>query len=151
MRGLDKGEVSRNAFVAGCAGVLAPEVQIKPAFVFLFVAVMVLPGAKASSQPYLVSSGQVRNYVMLPAAVSAETATEHLSRGNNFAAAGDLESAITEYRAALLIKPDFFEAHANLANALKAKGDLDRAIAEYRAALRINPDFSEPHYSLGNA
>src|SRR6202140_2984695 len=144
---LRKHDIPRN----GCAGVLAAEVKIGAAFICLFFTVTMLAAAKASSQSDLTSPGLEYSYTMLTTAGSGETATEHLAGGNGLAAAGHLEDAISEYRAALRIKPDFFEAHANLANALKAKGDLEGAIAESRAALRINPNLAEAHGNLGNA
>src|SRR5262249_55887656 len=147
----DKRDVTRNAFIAGWAGVLPSEVQFRLAFIGLFVAVALLDADRASSQSGPASSAPLHSYATLTIAVNSETAMEHLSRGNGFAAAGDLDAAISDSRVPLRIKPDFFEAHANLANALKAKGDLDSAIVEYRIALRINPDYSEPHYSLANA
>ncbi len=75
----------------------------------------------------------------------------HYERGLELADQGKLDEAITEYRAAIRIKPDHAEAHYLLGVALAVQGKLDEAIAEYRAAIRIKPDHAEAHYLLGSA
>lgn len=57
--------------------------------------------------------------------------------------------AIAEYQTALLLQPDYAEAHTNLGNAYAAQGQVDKAIAEYQAALRLRPFYSERHSNLG--
>jgi protein O-GlcNAc transferase len=61
---------------------------------------------------------------------------------------GKLEEAITAYRRAISIKPDFAEAYSNLGNALNEQGKLDEAIAAYRQAISIRSDFPEAHSNL---
>jgi lipoprotein NlpI len=60
-------------------------------------------------------------------------------RGNDWADAGNLDSAIADYNAALTINPMFAAAHADRGIAWARKGDFDRAIADFDTALRINP------------
>src|SRR5205807_848437 len=131
-----------------CASFLAAVVQIRRARVCIFF-VTVLAAASVTGQSEWASSRMVHIGRMAAIAISGETAIERLSRGNGLAAKGDLEGAIVEFRAALRINPNFFEAHNNLGNALLEHVDVEDAIAEYRAALRINPNFAEPHYNLG--
>jgi tetratricopeptide (TPR) repeat protein len=65
---------------------------------------------------------------------------------------GRLPEAISEYGAALRIKPDFANAHMNLGKALaKIPDRLPDAIQEFEAALRIEPDFADAHLNLGAA
>jgi tetratricopeptide (TPR) repeat protein len=61
------------------------------------------------------------------------------------------DRAITAYRTATRLKPDFAEAHYNLGNGLWMKKSYDRAITAYRTATRLKPDFAEAHYNLGAA
>ena len=64
---------------------------------------------------------------------------------------GRLPDAITEFQAALRIRPDYTDAHYNLGNALaRMPGRLPDAISEYEAALRIEPGFVQAHVNLGS-
>ena len=64
---------------------------------------------------------------------------------------GELPDAITEFEAALRIRPDYAEAHYNLGNAFALMpARTPDAITEYQAALRYAPNLIEAHYSLGN-
>ena len=62
--------------------------------------------------------------------------------------------AVSHYRKAIDINPDFAEAHSNLGNALEKLGKLNDAVASYKKAISIKPDFhSVRHYLnslLGN-
>lgn len=62
-----------------------------------------------------------------------------------------VEKATEEYRAALGLQPDLYEAHQNLADALRFKGDLDAAISEYHECLRLQPGSAVAHNNLGAA
>jgi eukaryotic-like serine/threonine-protein kinase len=64
-------------------------------------------------------------------------------------AQGKLEQAIFEYRNALRIKPDLFEAHVNLGLVVLDQGKLDEAVEQFRAALRLRPDLADLHLNLG--
>jgi predicted TPR repeat methyltransferase len=62
-----------------------------------------------------------------------------------------LDEAVACYRQALVLKPDFTEAHYNLGTALKDQGKLDEAVACYRQALVHKPALAEAHNNLGTA
>ncbi len=47
------------------------------------------------------------------------------------------------YREALRIRPDFFEAHFNLGNLLKSQGLLPEAREAFEVVLAQRPDFAE--------
>jgi len=66
-------------------------------------------------------------------------------------AQGKLEEAIAAYNKALLIKPDFVEAHNNIGLAFQALGKLEEAFSAYNKALLIKPDFVEAHNNIGLA
>ena len=62
-----------------------------------------------------------------------------------------VEEAITEYRVAIRLNPNYALPHNNLGNALKDQEKAEEAITEYRVAIRLKPDYAEPHNGLGNA
>ncbi len=63
---------------------------------------------------------------------------------------GQNQSAVDLITQALVVKPDYADAHSNLGNALKALGRLDEAVASYEKAIACNPKFVSAHYNLGN-
>ena len=60
-----------------------------------------------------------------------------------------LDEAIAAWNKALLIKPDFAEAHNNIGAALLSQGKFEEASAAYDKALLIKPDYANAHYNLG--
>ncbi len=81
--------------------------------------------------------------------LTTQAAEEHVKQGDKFKESEQWDKAITEYREAIRLKPDYPEAHSNLGDALDEKGDRDGAIAEEREAIRLKPDFAEAHWLLG--
>ena len=72
-----------------------------------------------------------------------QDAQAHFRRGLAFETKGKLNKAISAYRQAVRISPQYTEAYNNLGNALQGKGMFDEAIAAYRQAVQINPQFAE--------
>jgi protein O-GlcNAc transferase len=64
---------------------------------------------------------------------------------------GRLEHAITAFRNARDLNPNYAAAHNNLGIALKKQGKLGAAIQSYRQALVLEPDSAEGHNNLGIA
>jgi len=62
---------------------------------------------------------------------------------------GRRDEAEKEWREAILINPDYADAHNNLGVLLDDIGRKEDAEAQYREALRINPDYAGAHYNLG--
>ena len=52
------------------------------------------------------------------------------------------------YEKALVIKPDYYEAHNNLGIAYQQLGQINNSINQYEKALASNPDYSDAHYNL---
>ncbi|HKQ76914.1 MAG TPA: tetratricopeptide repeat protein [Blastocatellia bacterium] len=64
---------------------------------------------------------------------------------------GKLTEAADEYRAALKLKPDYAEAHANLGAVLARLGKYDEAVAAYESALKLAPHLTPILLNLGIA
>ena len=71
--------------------------------------------------------------------------------GNVLKAGSQLDEAVTCYRQALALKPDFVEALFNLGSVLQQQRQLEEAIACYQQALAIKPSYAEVHNDLGIA
>jgi protein O-mannosyl-transferase len=59
--------------------------------------------------------------------------------------------ALTHYRLAVELDPNYKEGHHNLGLTLAENGDLAGAMREYREALRIDPDYKEARNNLAAA
>jgi tetratricopeptide (TPR) repeat protein len=75
----------------------------------------------------------------------------HCFMGATLADEGKLEAAIAEYREALCIRPDYFQATCDLGVALDRRGDTDAAVAYLREADRLRPSNARVHLNLGEA
>jgi tetratricopeptide (TPR) repeat protein len=64
---------------------------------------------------------------------------------------GQLEGAAKMFEAAVIIKPDYAEAHFNLGVILKALGQDDAAVESYKKAVAITPNYPDAHNNLGTA
>jgi tetratricopeptide (TPR) repeat protein len=62
---------------------------------------------------------------------------------------GDVDAAMTEFKAALQDRATCVEALNNLGNAFKQKGQTQAAVDEYETAIRLQPGFADPHNNLG--
>ncbi len=62
-----------------------------------------------------------------------------------------MDEALVHFQKALVINPDYAEAHDNLGNALFQMGQADEALVHFQKALVINPDYAEAHNNLGEA
>ena len=65
--------------------------------------------------------------------------------------AGNSQAGVECIGRALLLRPDWAEAHFNLGNACTDLGKLDLAIACYQRAVQLKPDYAEMHNNLGLA
>ena len=66
-------------------------------------------------------------------------------------AEGKNEEAISHYKMAIKLNPDYANAHNNLGNALVAEGKNEEAISHYKMAIKLNPDSPKHINNLGNA
>ena len=72
-------------------------------------------------------------------------------RGDRALADAALDKAVEALREAVVRRPDFAYAHANLGVTLMRQGKLDEAIAEDRAAIRLRPDDGTSRLNLATA
>ena len=83
---------------------------------------------------------------------SPNNARAHYDLGRALEKMGRADEAITEYRIATRLWPEYSPAHNNLGNLLANHlGRLQEAIAEYETALRFAPNCAECHMDLGAA
>jgi tetratricopeptide (TPR) repeat protein len=83
-----------------------------------------------------------------------QSAEDHLNRGNEFAAKGNLQGAIAEFRAAIRLEPSNANAHWGLAKALDSanpqvvvpnlsafflRSKMKDAVKEYQTAINLDP------------
>ena len=61
----------------------------------------------------------------------------------------DSNEVLAEFRQALLLRPNYAEAHNNIGLVLAQNGDDEKATAEFREAVRIRPDYADAHANLG--
>ena len=70
--------------------------------------------------------------------------------GLNFAAQSRFEQAISHFKKAIVLKPEFAEAHNNLGSASTALGRFDDAVSHFSEALNINPNFAQAQKNLAS-
>ena len=61
---------------------------------------------------------------------------------------GDTAAAVSDFQAALAIRPEYDQAHSNLAESLLRQGRPEEAMVHVAQALRLNPSLPEAHVNL---
>jgi Flp pilus assembly protein TadD len=74
----------------------------------------------------------------------------HYALGIALNIAGQVEESIAEFRQAVALKADFYEALTNLGNVLVSAGRLGEAIEAFSEAVRLQPGLAEMHVNLSN-
>jgi protein O-mannosyl-transferase len=82
---------------------------------------------------------------------SLDVALLHNNLGHALDRAGLLERAMSEYRAAVRIRPDYADAHFDLAEDLLKNGNVEEAIAHYRKVVETPPPDAGSHLALARA
>jgi len=75
----------------------------------------------------------------------------HNNLGNGFLEIGKKEQAEKEFREAIIIHPDYLEAHVSLGYVLSSEGRLKEAIQEDIKSIKIDPENFRAHNNLANA
>lgn len=78
-------------------------------------------------------------------------ARQQCDLGNALRMQGRFSESVACYQRALVLQPDFPEAHFNLGDSLKALGSLAEAVECYRQVLLRQPDVVEAYCNMGNA
>ena len=63
---------------------------------------------------------------------------------------GKLDASIEAYKKAVLINPNYADAHYNMGNALRDYGKQDEAITAYENALNLQPSHVDAYNNIGN-
>lgn len=74
---------------------------------------------------------------------------DYINRGMEFYKKGAIKEAISEFKAAIAIKPDIPEVYNNLGIALRKAGRLEEALSAYKEAIRLKPDYPEAYNNMG--
>lgn len=82
-------------------------------------------------------------------ATDPDSAQAHLSLGEHYFEAGDLDEAWAHLEASIRLRPGNWGAHLLLGHILAWRGDLAGAVAQYDRSLEIMPDFAKTHSNLG--
>ena len=84
-------------------------------------------------------------------AVTDNNYSAHCSLGNALLTEGRTQDALTEFQAALKLKPDSPENHCNLGVALANLNRMEEAIEEFQAAVKLQSNYGLAHHNLGMA
>lgn len=78
-----------------------------------------------------------------------DSAVLHNINGATTLALSQYKNAIKNFSSALLINPNYAQAHFNMAIALQEIGDLNNALKSYQSAINLNPNYYEAYYNVG--
>jgi tetratricopeptide (TPR) repeat protein len=133
----------------GAAEFLTRQPRARPAIVALAAASCAVAAGVTSVQ--LSAWRDSRSLFQHAVDVTANNYLAHHNLGVALAEMPDgTNQAITQFQAALRIKPDYLRAHTDLGSAYAKVGRFSDAMAEFRAAIAIDPDLPIPHNNLGN-
>jgi len=82
--------------------------------------------------------------------INPRNAVAHFNMANALVATNSLE-ALSHYRSAVLLKPDFVDARYALALELGKQNDMAGALEQLAEVVRLRPDFAEGHFNYGVA
>ena len=72
----------------------------------------------------------------------------HYNLANVLRSEGKFDEAVSQYRNAIFIDPDYTKAYNNLGVALESQGKFDDALLNFNYALKLNPDYSDVHHNI---
>lgn len=75
----------------------------------------------------------------------------YYNRGVAWNIKGDPVNAITDYTAAIALRPSYIDAYNNRGNAYDDIGDHDRAIEDYNQLIILKPNFAKAYFNRGLA
>ena len=113
----------------------------------------VLTRSKKQKALALLQSGQLvaaRDLYVSVCRTDARDAQAWCALGVVHGMLGLFQESITCCRRAVILQPDYIDAHINQGISLKSLGRLDAALVCYQAALRLDPAASAIHLYLGN-
>ena len=85
---------------------------------------------------------------LLSACDSKNEAETDYNPGNKYASQGKLEDAVTAYKRAIQIDPNYALAHHNLGLVYHDQGKLEDTVTAYQQAITLDPNLAPAHYNL---
>ena len=73
----------------------------------------------------------------------------HYNHGHALHSTADLDGALSAYKRAIALEPNYARAHSNLGAIYQQRQQLDQAVREYRIALTLEPDAVETLNNIG--
>ena len=89
--------------------------------------------------------------IQSPGLTPSDRAAAYRARGITYSDLGQDDHAISDYDAAIRLKPDFADAFVTRGNAYNRGRQYDRAIADFDVAIRLNPGDASAFYSRATA
>lgn len=83
------------------------------------------------------------------ALVSYLSPRSHNNLGDIYCQEGNIDGAISEFKKAIELKPDYGDAYYNLANVYQRAGNIPEAIKFYQSAISYKPELFEAYFNLG--
>ncbi|MFH1414448.1 MAG: tetratricopeptide repeat protein [Candidatus Omnitrophota bacterium] len=83
------------------------------------------------------------------ARVSCNSPRAHNNMGDIYGQEGNIAGAISAFKRAIELKPDYADAYHNLANTYHKIGRFDESIKFYKKSLEYNPELFESYLNLG--
>ena len=74
----------------------------------------------------------------------------YFNLANEYRSAGQNEKAVSLYKKAVEIKPDYVDAYYNLGKAHVGLGEKEEAMAVYQKVIKSDPGYKSARYNLGN-
>ncbi len=81
--------------------------------------------------------------------VSPDSPRSHNNMGDVYSQEGNTAGALSEFKRAVELWPNYADAYHNLANTYHRSGNLKEAIKFYRLAIQFNPRLFESQFNLG--
>jgi tetratricopeptide (TPR) repeat protein len=135
-------------FIALAYGADALAERLRQRNIFAVVGLAILAASVGATEYQLQFWQSSEKLFAHAVAVTKDNAIALINLGVSLEEEGRGPEALAEYRKAIAIEPNRFQARNNVANLLASMGQRDEAYREYQEALRLNPDAAVAHLNF---